>query len=521
MPEKTYIIAVDVDEIQKYIFSSSQLKAVRGASLIIEQIGEKFRGVRDASQWNCLCYKGGQMVGELFANGVEPQKVCDELNRLMLEIGGPTLTAAMGYTDLNNDAEFADKLKELFTRLEQTKHHSGRFSLRTPPVSGGFIRHCDLCKNAPAEISQNHISYYFGPEDNRYLCASCYRKIKASIQPNSFEKQIVDQYKKNEPEWRSAHVMEELWHGKGEGRVMAMLSMDGNNFGQLLQHLGKEDYSHFSNEIQKLFIDSFVEALKGCIPDQIRDDKNKIVHFMPIIAGGDDLSVWLPAEVAPGFALRFGCTFSRLSEASQSIQRAIRKYRNTDQFGKSFFSGMGPTWPLSLSMGLVFAKPHFPIMAYNRLTRQLRTNAKRLMVNPDARSCGAIDYEIITTAVADNLANLRKNYEIFSLDGISCKLTQRPYSLEGYKKLLELIQVFQKLPRNQCKRIQSEMKKDSYAGEDALLQALRRSEELSENIQTKIEKITGKKSFFDNNNSTPIIDALELIDILPEEEKIC
>ena len=519
----SYLIVADVDHIQRYIFSSSQLRAVRGGSLLVEQLGDRFSRLgANAPNWRCLRSQGGQMVGILTTDTPEEAgDYCRRIEREAMEIGGGALTAATAFEPYTTS--FNTTLKKAFAQIETKKRSIGNPDQPGILPSGGFARYCDLCRSAPAVKIGERFVHAFGTEgeDERHLCQSCYQRVKTAhvkAQAGSdFALQIVQSI---DPELRLPDSMDELWGAEQEGRFMAMLAADGNGIGQLIGELDSPDlYEQFAQALGECFRTSLAEAGRPLWAHRIK--KTHVLPLMPIIAGGDDIAVLLPAEHSTDFALRWAQVFARLTQENEAIQQGIQAFKTgVPQMGKQRFPGEGP-WPLTLSIGIAIAKPQFPLMAYHRLAGDLDKSAKRAVNAPGkTTSAGAVDFAFVTTAAAERLSALRNRYEVAG--NPSCTLTARPYLLEPFGKLLELAEVLGNeshgVPRNLRKYLYTELWNGPEAAKLALKFVLSRCEKkTAEQIKKLLAELTGSPGsalpLFTIDSRTPLADALELADL--------
>ena len=107
-----------------------------------------------------------------------------------------------------------------------------------------------------------------------------------------------------------------------------------------------------------------------------------------------DFSVLLQPQKALNFAYELAAAFADLSEHDGVVREVLAVC-------------LPGASRLTLSVGLVVAKPHFPFSLLRRLAEQLRSSAKRNR-QPDAR--GTVDFALISSAGADTLDQLRRHY---------------------------------------------------------------------------------------------------------------
>jgi hypothetical protein len=301
--------------------------------------------------------------------------------------------------------------------------------------------------------------------------------------------------------------MDKLWPKNQEGRLMAMISADGNSIGQLLEDIDDPDlYAGFSKELWKIFAASLAYAIQK-IP--LVDRREGFLRLMPIVAGGDDITLLLPAEHAPNLAVEWATNFADQTKAECTIQDVIRVFKHVQsEQSAQHFRGNEP-WPLTLSIGLAIAKPHFPLSAYHRLAQELNKSSKRaLFQKSEAEEQGAIDFAVITTATIEALKDLRVRYQYG--DESPPYRTARPYTVRQYKTVLALAKQLAQpdgLPRSQRKFLYNRIWYGREAAEEAFQFLYRRSR--------SFQRMANKQLLFQPDDRTIWLDALELAELLP------
>jgi hypothetical protein len=508
------LIVADVDHIQSYIFGSSQLRAVRGGSLLVEKLGEEFKNLIEpkdsAPIGKCLRWQGGQMVGR-FDNPDELalKQLCAALLQTTRKLGGPALTIKVGVVSYQPPA-FGAAMQAAIAAIEHQKEAGdAAFPLR----AGGFVRPCALCRQFPATLSYNFAPADAEKKDIRDLCKACEQRVKYREVASHFENTLRGALPSG---WDVPTRLDNF----EEFRLLALLTADGNGLGQMLQSFDDEAlYANFSQALGELFPKSLAQAAQS-----LKDEPKGLLapencRLLPIIAGGDDVSVFLPAAIAPDFAHAWQVAFEELSQKDEHIQRGIAAFRAQQPVAATrLYPDPGPAWPLKLGFGLVMVKPHFPINFAQTLARELRHEAKRLLAptltQPAPKNQSVIDFTLLTTAGAEKLGDLRARYQLTT--GVTYHLTMRPYSAEAFAQLLALRQALIKIPRHQRKFLYAEFWRGPQAAELAWQQVTRRlNTKNKEKITRPLNALVGQAGLFNAKNRTPLVDALELAELLP------
>jgi GGDEF domain-containing protein len=149
---------------------------------------------------------------------------------------------------------------------------------------------------------------------------------------------------------------------------------------------------------------------------------SRVLPILPLVLGGDDLTVLCDGQQAMAFTKRFLEAFA--SEARRSV---IHKTLT-----------QGGDRGLTASAGIAIVKPHFPFFAAYELSAALLQSAKRAKPRP------AIDWHVVLDASSPDLERTRSRLRV---DGGQTCLTARPYLVDengtaaadgGFRCLAEL-----------------------------------------------------------------------------------
>jgi hypothetical protein len=330
-----------------------------------------------------------------------------------------------------------------------------------------------------------------------------------------------------------------------EGGYLGFVAADGNGIGQLLQAINDAGLYHsFTDELHRLTIDAITAAMRssGMLEAAIADNR-QTVPLVPIVVAGDDMSFLVRKEHVVNFAAKLGETFAERSRpgfgrstipdvieefcrnpANVAVARRHfpTRFRPTEVGGEMSSSSSARVEGLTLSMGVAIARRNFPISAYQRLAASLRDSAKKMLrdrANP-AEEEGAIDFAVITSASAQSLEELRARY---LREGNLC-LTSRPYTLREFRHLQNLATTLTSVPRSKRKYLYQELFAGEARGEDAFRFAQRGlNRKRLEDALRELSYDNGSIFRIDPRTRlrvTPLVDALELAELLEGEEEL-
>lgn len=219
---------------------------------------------------------------------------------------------------------------------------------------------------------------------------------------------------------------------------LGVVHADGNGLGQIFLNFGQYlDNKPDSKEFNREYVDKlrkFSIALDICTEkaflsaiEVFEPDSEGIIPLLPLILGGDDLTVICDGK----FALKFTHLFLRefeaetaKSEHQEGIIPAIAK--------KAFRIGK-----LSACAGIAIVKPHFPFSVAYELAESLikqAKNVKKKVLTADSKPfpCSALEFHIVYDSSGVELESIRKK---LTVDEGSTKLYNQPYVVTNKRDL--------------------------------------------------------------------------------------
>lgn len=194
---------------------------------------------------------------------------------------------------------------------------------------------------------------------------------------------------------------------------LAVIHADGNGLGQVFLGFdqfanGDSDYigkfRGFSQSLDCCTEKAFCAALSVLKPRGGRE----VLPVVPLVLGGDDLTVVCDGRQAMKFTKRFLDEFERLTGADSLVAEIMT--RATSQ-GK-----------VTSCAGIAIVKPHFPFHAAYELAEELLRSAKK------HKPRSAVDFHIFYDASGPDLERIRAR---LTTDDGATSLVARPYVLSG------------------------------------------------------------------------------------------
>jgi len=312
---------------------------------------------------------------------------------------------------------------------------------------------------------------------------------------------------------RNLEELDNLWGSDW----LAVIHADGNGLGYVFQHFwelaGKPDdptyrvrLKQFSDALDDCTASAFRHALRELFMRLKPEKKKKPLPVVPIVLGGDDMTVVMDGKYAVQFTIDFLKEFEKQTQASKTITDII-------------------PGGVTACAGVAITKPHFPFYAAYELAESLIKSAKAY-AKPRGKS--AFDFHILYDASGADLERIREELTIGD-----AMLVARPYVVsetDGNRttaRLAECIAAIQAenaegrraIPNAQAHELRSAL----FLGESAAEARLKL-------ISTRYEKelkhlLTEGKLFWsetdDKGNSisrTHLLDAMDLFDFWAAKE---
>ena len=339
MTEKDYVLCMyDIRGKQEFIYKSSKLKEIVGASLIIRDlfkdylydaakvyrdcINEEFKGSDAVFRYDPnedklkkFSFKefeermnGNQYIGEIVYDGggnflmlyknEEAMKKTTEIftKKILKEIG--TLRVVATYIgNIREDNYHSDDSKNPgdYERLYQRHRFRESTALYTQPYGSLPIVQTSPISSMPLTYMYNH-----APKD---ISASGKSYFKCSTETNAKLKKYWEEAGKHGDEMGETILDNIVAETKGEDSMLAIFYIDGNAMGAKVQAClqGKKNYDdcvnllrEFSKKIQKTFID---DRKKDMLKEDEKQSSDK-KHFRSriLIGAGDEMTIICRAD---------------------------------------------------------------------------------------------------------------------------------------------------------------------------------------------------------------------------------
>ncbi len=206
---------------------------------------------------------------------------------------------------------------------------------------------------------------------------------------------------------------------------LAVVHADGNGLGQLFINFDKHvkaldgDKATGRNYIDRYR--AFSSALDQISRETFRDTVAYLWYqdapdIIPIVVGGDDLTVVMDGKRSLEFTKRFMIDFCEQTKTNPGT-KDILKYAGLEQLG--------------MCAGVSIVKPHFPFSQAYDMAEELMKNAKQVKTKYGPDSI-ALDFHILYDSISTSIADIRARLKIKEGDakGRTRVLTAKPYVVQ-------------------------------------------------------------------------------------------
>ena len=452
--EFQYLLLLDTDKIKDYVFGSSKLKEIRGASMLLEHL-------------NTIQTKN--MILNYF-NMTEKDEESNEKFRIVYLDGGSGKVEFSTEEDAVRCGELVAELYKKYTgsasiswEVVKINHQfyyqsvaQGEFYLRLKKQKGknlGQLNHLGVvhrCSHSGYEMVENLNQEFYSIQNvERTYEKVSPKKDFAKIGPSSIVKQtfyennqhndqglrkIIKEAYDSSFEW--PRQLSVIGQAAGNGDI-GLLYFDGNSMNKVLKNLKTaEEYQSFSDNLKSSIQESIKDTITAIFPDEslpqlVNSDEDEeasqkvtVLPLELILTAGDDIIMVVPSTKAMDFTATFLEKFSEKTKAK----------------------GIGQEG-LTMSAGVAIAKSSFPIKYLVPLAEQLLRSAKKKNYElkqqgvTDPKELSTIDYMVVSMSSNPDLTLVR-NEELSRKDGKwNYMLTKRPYTLNQWKQINGVIEL--------------------------------------------------------------------------------
>jgi len=459
MPHSRWLVLMDIDHIQEYIFSTNRLKEIRGASLLLEKLNRDDCH-RLLSQYDGRrVFIGGGGVLATFPDESQARSYVTEVQaKFHKQTHIATITGVI--VPLPDGADEQDVLRQARLELRLAKEsrslaqpllaapdpsvdslHSTVLAGTQPLLTSSYFRLCQSCNRHPVVDER----------DGDEICEACAAKRDMDREkfPN-YSGYVRLARRFADPEYGNP---DQRWLGledvpakldRLEGRDtdhIGFIHADVNDLGAFLEtQTSLSDIEKLGATVER----TVEEALMDAVHKVRLEPKHQCWPFLIIILGGDDVTLIVPARRAVPLANQLCLSFE------EKIKQVLGEI--TNDHGQK-------VGQLALSAGVVVSKPKHPAYALADLAEGLTKSAKRLSHELKVAGHGPVptlDFQVIHTPTANPIEEAREEEYFDERSGQEYWYTSRPLpcrSVTAWPDVSTILEIIGKLrssgfPRN-------------------------------------------------------------------------
>lgn len=464
MSKKTGLI-LDVSGIQKYIFGTSRLKQIVGASGnirdIISDMDDSLLSeiIPESGE---IIYAGGGNALVLFNTDKKATEFAKDWSLRVLEKYPGVQPVAGLYTGEYSDDKFGVFLYKCREQLNISKTKN---SANVVLQRYGVTAEC-IYTGSSAQYYDNKIKAK--PKSSIKEYYSVIAKVKNSGY-ESANKRFVKEYGFNFSE-----NFEELSGetGRDYRSGMAIVHIDGNDMGNRFFKLNtRNEYKQTSKCVRDLFKNALLAVTKEINEIQKEYQKNLglgngVFPFRPIIVGGDDVTYVCHASLGLWSAHKI---LIHISNQQKDIEN-----------------------PITACAGIAFTKPSYPFAQGYELAEELCNTAKekRREGGEKTQNISFLDFHILKGGAFSNLRTVRNQGYKYG----KVKLIGRPFGVEKGQEAYEwLVETGKKMvlgnkenkwPKNKIKELREVVYKGGSAIEDLYIH-MKKQKKKTPNLESR------------------------------------
>ncbi len=322
-----YLLAAEAAKIQDFVFRAAHLREVVGGSQLLARFCAEAPGPLGVTHRSDLVVHAGGSFRILFPSEDAARRFGGHLAELYRLAADGTLTVADPIPVTGDYGDAAAAAEEALRRAKR-RRAGAETSPHLPIIA--------FCTNCGAGLATAHKLRHAKDETPQYLCAACQAKAaeragerRAGLFLGSFYAAVAGIELDPENGAKEALDAADLlqWPGRtprldggehdpvedvadyDDRRYVAYLVADGNNLGEIFGLCRTaEEVSTLSTSLDAIVRRALAAPTKLAMRQEVRPGRHAphaLVPVLPLILGGDDVFVLLPAPWALDFALRF------------------------------------------------------------------------------------------------------------------------------------------------------------------------------------------------------------------------
>lgn len=372
-----YLLAAEADKIQDFVFRASHLREVSGASALLDRFCEQAPQACLGRSAKDVIVNNGGSFRLVFDSYSEAEQAGAILADLYYMVTGCSLSVAKPVAWDGTDDGFRIANPQASGLLRSAK----RSQTASTTVHMPYLA---FCASTGVEIAARFAPARSGtppPPENYISRSSLIKKREREAGNEVFLKNFIAEVVSDElaeqfdPPTDAGDVGHE--GGYDSRDYVAYLVADGNGMGAIFDQIQDSDSLHkLSSQLDRVVSESLVEPSRLLLKWDTHKN-SRLIPVLPMILGGDDVFVLLPAKWSVSFAQEFCRTF----------ERKMKDFL-TDELKM-------PNLQPTMSAAVVICKSKHPFQLAHKRGEELLKQAKRLGKGQSGQPRSVVNFEVI------------------------------------------------------------------------------------------------------------------------------
>lgn len=320
-----YLYGASIQGIQNYIFQTSELKDIIGASELVNEICHKFKTMygKDSKHKGKMIVHAAGNIKCIFDDEDACRDAVRNFSRFAMEMA-PGITISQAVVKIKDDSEYAKKAEELEQRLHAQRNHPVK-SLTTGLMAMERSRKTGLPATKVEETKKN-VKYIEYLDEGTAAKRDVVKKEEVNL--SDLTEDLY--YKLTGERIPSSCRPYDISKMTGHNDWIAVIHADGNGLGEVVAELSGDyrSFKKFSENLDEATIAAAQAAYAATKEEDEKKDGNKdkkwtTLPIRPIVIGGDDLTVICRGDLAVKFVKKYLEAFERETKARKEIGREL------------------------------------------------------------------------------------------------------------------------------------------------------------------------------------------------------
>ncbi len=430
-----WLVVFDTPGIKEFVFGTDTLREIQGASALLDGFNRYEMEPLLERAWpgsvETVFANGGtgQFILSGGGEGGVVESACQAVARELAKRTRGSVALNYGYAPLDGTT---------YSEAVQTAHRRMRFrrwsSPRTQVVATSpLLRECASSSSYPASAYVNSSGDVLAEGDPKgaWLSDVAQAKLKGAEHSRyRSQRSLWAEYERHVGS-RPWTVLEEAGAQANRVGYIGVVYADGNSMGSVVKQLPDRDTCEAFSQI----VDT---SVRRATYDVLREHD---YNSLPLLLGGDDVVMVMPANDALRFASRLPDEFERWSRELMQKQGGAAGEWLLGERPRGF----------SLSVGVAIGRHRMPFHLLLDLAEQLLKSAKKGAVDAKLEDKARVDFHVTTSSSVRPISEVRR--QDMRLKGPGNQIyhrTRRPYRPAELLRLLEAVEQLRglRIPRS-------------------------------------------------------------------------